>query len=154
VRDDSGVQIEFRAMDAGQPPASELLEAMVDEMLDLYAAPPPAATTADFAPPLGTFLVGFDGDEPVCGGGLKRLPDGAAEIKRMYVVPAARRRGLARQLLGALEDAARALGYAIVRLDTGPRQPHAQALYEAEGYTPIGNYNANPMAAFWGEKRL
>jgi GNAT superfamily N-acetyltransferase len=154
VRDDSGVQIEFRAMDAARPPASELLAAMVAEMVDLYAAPPPAATTADFAPPDGMFLVGFDGDEPVCGGGLKRLPDGAAEIKRMYVVPAARRRGLARQLLGALEDAARALGYAIVRLDTGPRQPHAQALYEAEGYVAIGNYNANPMAAFWGEKRL
>ena len=154
MRDDSGVQIEFRNVDAAQPPASELLSAMVDEMVALYAAPPPAATTSDFAPPGGTFVVGFDGDEPVCGGGLKPLPDGAAEIKRMYVVPAARRRSLARMLLGALEDAARALGYAVVRLDTGPRQPHAQALYESAGYVAIANYNANAVAAFWGEKRL
>ncbi len=141
-------------MDATRPPASELLAAMVDEMNELYGGPPPPATAADFAPPSGTFLVGFDDDQPVCGGGLKRLPDGAGEIKRMYVVPAARRRGLARALLGALEDAARALGYEVVRLDTGPRQPHAQALYEASGYVPIGNFNANPLAAFWGEKRL
>jgi GNAT superfamily N-acetyltransferase len=141
-------------MDATRPPASELLAAMVDEMNELYGGPPPPATAADFAPPHGTFLVGFDADQPVCGGGLKRLPDGAAELKRMYVVPAARRRGLARALLGALEAAARALGYNVVRLDTGPRQPHAQALYEASGYVPIGNFNANPLAAFWGEKRL
>jgi GNAT superfamily N-acetyltransferase len=148
------VPIEFRTVDATRPPASELLEAMVAEMNALYGAPPPPATAADFAPPGGAFVVGFDDDEPVCGGGVKRLPDGAAEIKRMYVVPAARRRGLARALLGALEDTARTLGYEIVRLDTGPRQPHAQALYEASGYAPIGNFNANPMAAFWGEKRL
>jgi GNAT superfamily N-acetyltransferase len=146
--------IEFRTVDATRPPASELLAAMVAEMNALYGAPPPPATAADFAPPGGAFVVGFDDDEPVCGGGVKRLPDGAAEIKRMYVVPAARRRGLARALLCALEDTARALGYEIVRLDTGPRQPHAQALYEASGYAPIGNFNANPMAAFWGEKRL
>jgi GNAT superfamily N-acetyltransferase len=148
------VQIEFRTVDATRPPASELLAAMVSEMNELYGAPPPPATAADFAPPRGAFVVGFDGDAPVCGGGLKPLPDGAVEIKRMYVVPEARRRGLARALLGALEDTARALGYEIVRLDTGPRQPHAQALYEASGYVAIGNFNANPMAAFWGEKRL
>jgi GNAT superfamily N-acetyltransferase len=157
VRDDSGVQIEFRAMDAAQPPASELLAAMVDEMAALYAADGVGispATPADFAPPGGTFLVGFAGDEPVCCGGLKPLGDGAAEIKRMYVVPVARRRGAARALLGSLEDAARALGYRIVRLDTGARQPHAQAIYEAAGYVPVPDYNSNPAAAFWGEKRL
>jgi GNAT superfamily N-acetyltransferase len=90
----------------------------------------------------------------VCGGGLKRLDDEAGEIKRMYVVPAARRRGVARQLLTALEDAARDLGYRIVRLDTGPLQAHAQAIYESTGYHAIGNFNANPVASYWGEKRL
>ncbi len=68
--------------------------------------------------------------------------------------PAARGRGHARELLRALEDAARDLGYGVVRLDTGPRQPHAQAMYESAGYRPIGNFNANPVASFWGEKRL
>ncbi|HEX7298499.1 MAG TPA: GNAT family N-acetyltransferase, partial [Solirubrobacteraceae bacterium] len=60
----------------------------------------------------------------------------------------------ARILLAALEDAARARGYRVVRLDTGPRQPHAMALYASEGYVEIGNFNANPIAAYWGEKRL
>jgi GNAT superfamily N-acetyltransferase len=77
-----------------------------------------------------------------------------AEIKRMYVVPAARRQGLGRRLLEALEDRARELGYARIRLDTGARQPHAQAMYERAGYHPIDNYNGNSMASFWGEKIL
>jgi GNAT superfamily N-acetyltransferase len=72
----------------------------------------------------------------------------------MYVVPSARRRGAARALLGALEGTARDLGYSIVRLDTGPRQPHAKALYAASGFAEVGNYNGNPYAAYWGEKRL
>jgi GNAT superfamily N-acetyltransferase len=149
----------FEPVPADVPPASDLLAAMVAEMALLYGPIDlpgmPSATPADFAPPRGTFLVGFDvGGAPVCAGGVKGLDARVAEIKRMYVVPTARRRGLARMLLEALEDAARELGYAVVRLDTGPRQPHAQALYEAAGYQPIGNFNANPLASFWGEKRL
>jgi GNAT superfamily N-acetyltransferase len=69
-------------------------------------------------------------------------------------VPEARRRGHARRLLTALEDAARALGYERVRLDTGARQPHARALYTSAGFKPIPDYNDNPKAAYWGEKVL
>jgi GNAT superfamily N-acetyltransferase len=158
VRDDSGVQIEFRPIDAAVPPASELLAAMVAEMGELYGDIDgdhmPSAKPADFAPPAGTFLVGFHDGEPVCAGGIKRIAPDAAEIKRMYVVPGARRRGVARTLLRALEDAARARGYAFVRLDTGPLQQGAMTLYAAEGYTEIANFNANPIAAYWGEKKL
>jgi len=114
----------------------------------------PSAKPADFAPPAGTFLVGFHDGEPVCAGAIKRIAPDAAEIKRMYVVPGARRRGVARRLLGALEDAARERGYAFVRLDTGPKQQHAVALYASAGYSEIANFNANPIAAYWGEKRL
>jgi GNAT superfamily N-acetyltransferase len=150
--------LRFQPVSADAPPASDLVAAMVAEMATLYGPIDgphmPSATPADFAPPRGTFLVGFDDDAPVCAGGVKRLDDETAEIKRMYVAPAARRRGLARVLLGALEDAARDLGYSTVRLDTGPLQAHAQALYESAGYRPIGNFNANPVASFWGEKRL
>jgi hypothetical protein len=45
------------------------------------------------------------------------------------------------------------VGYRIARLDTGPRQPHARGLYESEGYVSIGNFNGNPVATFFGEKR-
>ena len=151
--------LRFEPFPADQAPAADLIAAMVAEMAILYGPidvpSMPSATPADFAPPHGTFLVGFDDDgAPVCAGGVKRLDDDAAEIKRMYVVPAARGRGLARVLLGALEDAAFRLGYGTVRLDTGPLQPNAQRLYESAGYRAIGNFNANPVAAYWGEKRL
>jgi GNAT superfamily N-acetyltransferase len=149
----------FEAVPADIPPASDLVAAMVAEMALLYGPIDvpgmPSATPADFAAPRGTFLVGFGDDgAPVCAGGVKGLDARAAEIKRMYVVPAARGRGVAKMLLAALEDAARGLGYTVARLDTGPRQPHAQRMYEAAGYAPIGNFNANPVASFWGEKRL
>jgi len=151
--------VRFEPLPADRPPAADLIAAMVAEMAALYGPIDvpgmPSATPADFAPPHGTFIVGFGDDgAPMCAGGVKRLDDDAAEIKRMYVVPAARGRGLARVLLAALEDAAHGLGYGTVRLDTGALQPHAQALYESAGYRAIGNFNANPVAAYWGEKRL
>jgi GNAT superfamily N-acetyltransferase len=126
--------------------------------LDLNASDMPKAGPAELGPPGGTYLVGYrpgpDGAAVICGGGLKRLSDGACEIKRMYVIPEARGQGVARALLHALEDAARDLGYDIARLDTGPRQPHAQRMYEAEGYRPVPNFNENPVATYFGEKRL
>jgi GNAT superfamily N-acetyltransferase len=61
---------------------------------------------------------------------------------------------VARELLRQLEDAARRLGYEVARLDTGPRQPSAERMYREAGYRPIGNFNANPVASFFGEKRL
>lgn len=146
-------------MSASEPPASDLIEAMVREMEPLYGRIDvpgmPSGRAEDFGPPGGAFVAGFDGaGRPVCGGGVKRLEPGVAEIKRMYVVPAARGRGVARALLGALEDAARSLGYDRVRLDVGPRQPAAEHLYRSAGYREIEDYNANRQASFWGEKPL
>jgi GNAT superfamily N-acetyltransferase len=149
----------FRTVDAAESPASDLIEAMIQDLVPLYGridgADAPRATPDDFRPPGGTFLVGYDEEgRAVCGGGVKRLGAGLGEIKRMYVVPEARGRGLARELLVALEDAARALGYARVRLDTGPKQPRAEALYRSAGYREIADYNGNPHASYFGEKAL
>jgi GNAT superfamily N-acetyltransferase len=133
---------------------------MVAEVSELYGPinvpGAPTATPEDFSAARGgAFLVVFDeAGAAVAGGGVKRLDDGACEIKRMYVIPEARGRGLASVLLKGLEDEARALGYEIVRLDTGAKQPAAQAMYERAGYVQIGNFNANPFASFWGEKAL
>ena len=90
----------------------------------------------------------------MAGGGVKRLDDRACEIKRMYVVPEARGRGVGRELLAALEELARDLGYAVARLDTGAEQPRAQRIYERAGYVSVPDYNGNPYASFWGEKAL
>ncbi|SFU07793.1 Acetyltransferase (GNAT) family protein [Geodermatophilus amargosae] len=82
-------------------------------------------------------------------GALRALGDGAAEVKRMYVVPEACGRGVSKVLLAGLEDAARSRGWTVLRLETGPRQPEAIALYEGAGYRPIpafGGYVDEPDA--------
>ena len=162
MRDDTAVteEIVFRSdrVDAGAGGRlAEEMRAEVAEMydgLELDGAAMPAAGPAELSPPTGAFLVGWIGDEPVCCGGIKRLDDAACEIKKMYVAPSVRGRGVARTLLAALEDRARDLGYAIARLDTGPRQPGAQHLYRSAGYAEIGNFNGNPVATFFAEKEL
>ncbi len=154
------MEIEFRAAQVDSGEGAALARAMRDELYELYdglvldGPDMPKAGPAEMGPPGGTFLVGWADGEPVCCGGVKRLPDGACEIKRMFVVPAARGQGVARRLLLALEDAARELGYATARLDTGPEQPHARRLYESEGYREIGNFIANPVATYFAEKTL
>ena len=151
--------IEVRTEAADSLVAVRLVAAMVAEMEALYELPEGpglglTAPPADFSPPGGAFVVIYANGRPVAGGGVKRDEDGVAEIKHMYVAPAARGQGLGRRLLEALEDTARELGYARIRLDTGARQPHARAMYERAGYHPIGNYNGNAQASFWGEKIL
>ena len=149
--------IEFRREPAGSPAARTLLTAMEQEMFDLYDMPtmPTPASAEDLEPPNGgAYVVGWEDGRAAAGGALKRIEPGVAEIKRMYVLPDARGRGLARRLLAAIEDTARELGYERVRLDTGASQPHARALYESAGFRDIPDYNGNPFAAYWGEKAL
>ena len=75
-------------------------------------------------------------------GALRHLGDDVAELKRMYVIPEARGRGLSKALLAGLEDAARARGWTTLRLETGPRQPEAVALYERAGYRTVPAFGA------------
>jgi GNAT superfamily N-acetyltransferase len=149
-----GLRPVFEQCDPARPPASDLIEAVLAEF-DAVAGRRlrggPSATPADFSPPGGAYLVGFVRHEPACGGGIKDLGDRIAEVKRVYVVPAFRGQGLAVELLRALENRARDLGYAAVRLDSW--RP-GKGLYIAAGYQEIADYNGNPHAEFWGEKRL
>ncbi len=110
---------------------------------------------AQFDPPDGALLVAVDADRPElllgCVG-VRHLPrpladesgesgDGpVAELKRMYVRPVARRRGLARTLLTAAETTARTLGYRQLWLETGLRQPEAVDLYRGAGYLPVERF--------------
>jgi uncharacterized protein (DUF952 family)/GNAT superfamily N-acetyltransferase len=155
---DGGFRLVFAPVPGARPPASDLLEAMVRDLEPLYGRidgkGTPAASPDDLWLPHGLYLVGWLDGCPVTGGGVKRLGPGVAEIKRMYVAPEVRGRGVARRLLAALEDAARRLGHRKVRLDTGPRQPHAEALYRSAGYVEIDDYNGNPHAAYWAERTL
>ena len=152
--------LEFRPCPADEEPAAALVQGMRDEIaaiydgLDLDGPDMPKAGPGELGPPGGAFIVGFEDGVAVCCGGVKRLPDGAGEIKKMFVAPEARGRGVARALLEELGRGARELGYPIARLDTGPRPARAQRMYERAGYAQIENFNANPVATFFGEKVL
>ena len=97
---------------------------------------------AEFAPPLGLFLVGRLDGVPMSCGGWRSVPGtpGLAEIKRMYVAEPYRRRGLARVVLAELEATARAAGMTRIRLETGHAQPEAMQLYDTSGYVRIENF--------------
>ena len=146
--------LRFVAASSATSPATDLLEALRDEY-DAAAGRTliggPSAEPSDFAPPTGTFLLAYEYDRPVACGGLKTVGPRIAEVKRMYVVPEARRRGVGRALLAALEDQARSMGFARVRLDA---ERHNWPRYRAAGYVEIDDYNDNPFADHWGEKAL
>lgn len=108
----------------------------------------------DFDPPCGVFVVGRLGGRPVACGGMRTLEPGVGEIRRMYVDPSARGRGVGGAVLAALEDAARQMGHAIMRLDTASELHEAHRLYEGAGYVAVPAYNDNEFAARWYEKRL
>lgn len=115
----------------------------------------PTATPDELAAPHGGFFIAWKGHQPVACGGFKRLDDdGLAEIKRIYVIPKYRSRGIASDLLRFVEDRAREAGYTRLRLQHGADQPHALALYTSAGYHAIDDYNGNVYAAHWAEKSL
>jgi GNAT superfamily N-acetyltransferase len=159
MRDDSAMGLEFRAGRSDESPGRELLGELIAYFNEIYpgrAARPGSVTTPDeMVAPHGAFLIGYEDGEPVAIGGLRPLEEaGVCEIKRMYVVPAARSRGTGRALLAALENAARAIGYERVRLDAGPEQRASKLLFAATGYVEIAPYNANHIADYFAEKRL
>jgi len=151
--------VEIRRERLDSETAQALAGALEVELLATYDGVPgsgglPAASI--FGPPGGVFLVGWVDGEPVACGGIARYDKTTAEIRRMYVVPVARGRGLARQVLLALEDEARALGYSFVRLETGNLQTEAIGLYVCAGYGPIPRYGPfeNDPKSVCFEKRL
>ncbi|WP_171166761.1 GNAT family N-acetyltransferase [Streptomyces sp. I05A-00742] len=111
-----------------------------------------------FAPPRGLYLIAYEADgTPVASGGWRAqerngegYADGDAELKRMYVVPGARGRGLARRILAVLEEDARAAGRVRMVLETGIMQPEAIGLYTSSGYEPaaakFGLYREYPSS--------
>ncbi|ARF55739.1 GNAT family N-acetyltransferase [Streptomyces gilvosporeus] len=100
-----------------------------------------------FLPPHGLYLIAYEGARPLATGGWRVQEDadegyavGDAEIKRMFVLPEARGRGLARRILAALEADARAAGRSRMVLETGTKQPEALELYASSGYVPVRKF--------------
>jgi putative acetyltransferase len=129
------VRVERAAWDA--PEARTLRAALEAELVARYGTDtePGAKPTAD---DILVFLVVREDDGRAVGcGALRAIDAQAVELKRMWVTPRARGRGIGRRLLAALEDEARRRGFAVAWLETGDRQPDAMALYERAGYRPV-----------------
>lgn len=131
----------------GHPDASRLVAQVQQEYVVRYGGPDESPVEpALFDPPQGSFFVGYLGDEAVATGAWRSSGVAAletprtAEIKRMYVVPAARGAGHARRMLAHLESSAARAGFEALLLETGTRQPEAIALYESAGYQRVPGY--------------
>ncbi|OKH98440.1 MarR family transcriptional regulator [Streptomyces sp. CB02923] len=104
--------------------------------------------------PDGLFLVARLHGAPVGCAGLKLPPGAAAEVKRMWVAPQARRLGLGRRLLGELEARAARHGCGVLRLDTNKALGGAIDLYRSYGFEEVAAFNDEPYAHHWFEKRI
>jgi ribosomal protein S18 acetylase RimI-like enzyme len=137
------------------PVAAKLIAELQAEYVTRYGGPDETPIEpGEFDPPDGLFLVGSLSGDAVAVGGWRRVGDGVAEIKRMYVAERARRRGLSRRMLTELESTLTAAGYQRVVLMTAMAQPEAIALYESTGYQvaePYGIYACEPDARFYAK---
>ena len=137
---DSDVQLQVVSFD--HPDIQHLVEEVQAYYVSIYGSPDNSPIVdGEFASPDGAFVLASDRTGPVAMGGWRRRPDllekfevPVAEIKRMYVTPRARRRGISRLVVAHLERSAAAAGVELLVLETGTLQQDAIALYESAGY--------------------
>ncbi len=143
-------QVRFTAVTADDPRAQPLLEELAVEYAQRYdstlariRAWMKSVPTSEFAPPDGGFLIGEVDGITVTGGAFQRFDARTAELKRIWTDRQHRRSGYATALLRELEGVIAQRGYRRVYLTTGNRQPEAEALYAAAGYSRL----AEPLPA-------
>ena len=122
-----------------------LIYAAVDELERRYGAADDAAHLDydELGPPRGLFLVARDDGYLAGGVGVRPIGEPSAmcgEVKRLWVRPDLRRHGVAKALMDAAVDRARAIGYRRLYLETGPAQPEAQAFYPRIGWEPVAEF--------------
>ena len=152
--------LEIRRSTLASPDAARLIAALNAELTTAF--PEPGAThfslsDAQLVPGDGAFLIAYLDDAAVACGAVRRLDQTTAEIKRMYVNPSVRGRGIGRALVEALEREARLVGVTRIVLETGTRLASAIKLYEAMGYARIplfGEYLSSPDTSLCFGKSL
>jgi len=146
-----GESIEVRTAPLDAREARELIAALNAELLSLY---PPEQCFHDLdeeevTPGRGRFVLAWEDGVALGCGAVRMIDDERAELKRMYVVPERRGRGISRAVLASLEAAARELGARSIVLETGIHQPVAISLYESSAYQRVpcfGAYASSPTS--------
>jgi GNAT superfamily N-acetyltransferase len=147
----------------GDPDVVALTEQVQAYYRQIYGGPDDAPLTVEeLTPPTGLFLLARLGGEPAGMAGWRRVGrldalggERPAEVRRMYTVPAARRRGVARALLTELERTAAEHGADVMVLSTGGVQPDAVAFYRGSGYVdipPFGHWADAPGIVCLGRR--
>lgn len=156
---DAGAAVTIRIISPLQPEVQRLLQASDAYLASLY---PAESNHLEPAAALAQTHVGFFGvfcGESLAGCGAVRAmnDDGRyGEVKRMYLDPVLRGRGVSKQLMACIEQHAREQGLSVLRLETGIRQPEALGLYQRQGFQfrpPYGKYQLDPLSVFM-EKTL
>jgi putative acetyltransferase len=140
-----------------QPDVIRLIAALDAQMTALYPAESNhLLDVAALSDPAVSFLVVRDDRAAIGCGAILRDPRGWGEIKRMYVRPDQRGRGIGRRVLAELEKLARDARWQLLRLETGIHNAEALALYRRAGFIErgaFGGYAADPLSVFM-EKRV
>jgi GNAT superfamily N-acetyltransferase len=147
--------ISLRIVEPTEPAIRSLIEALDEYRKSLY----PLEFTLLVPPeklksPQIIFLAAYEDHELLGCGGIDFTDPDYAEIKKMYVEPAARRKGVADLLLKALEQQARQRQYHLLCLETGKFQEPAMGLYQKHGYEPskaFGSYQENPYSRYYSK---
>jgi ribosomal protein S18 acetylase RimI-like enzyme len=145
---------EARIVSAGTPEAIKHVRLLFREYADSTGAcecfeglaNEIARLPGPYAPPTGQLLFAELENRSAGCVALRKLDDGVCEMKRLYVPPALRGRGLGRELAERIIEEARRIGYHAMRLDTLASMVTAQALYLSLGFRAIPRYNDNPGA--------
>lgn len=124
------------------PDVQQLVEGLQQLYVEIYGGRDESPIdAAEFEPPRGAFAVAYLAEgQPVGMGAWRLLPDGRGELKRLFVRPGHRGRGVSRRLLGWLEESARDSGVAWMVLETNTAHPEAIRLYRSAGYEPVPDY--------------
>src|SRR4051812_31696364 len=142
----------IRPEPADQPEVLRMIEVLDAQMTALY--PPESNHLLDIAAlsdPAVVFLVVRDDRQAIGCGALLRDPRGWGEMKRMYVRPEYRGRGIGKRLFAELEGIAREVRLPVLRLETGIHNVDAAALYRSAGFLEceaFGDYHPDPLSVF------
>jgi putative acetyltransferase len=104
-----------------------------------------ASLPGQYAPPAGCLLLALNNGRAAGCVGLRKTNKNVCEMKRLYVRPQFRRRGIGRALAEAVIEKAQKIGYKRMRLDTVPSMKAAKRLYESVGFKKIDAYRYNPL---------